>query len=53
MKYNEGNIVCLNDGRTVYIIAHYEKEEKYQVCDTENEEASFIVAEDEIFIKIM
>lgn len=53
MKYDVGNIVCLYDERTVYIFAIDEKEEKYQVFDTENEEALFMVSEDEIFMKLI
>ena len=52
MKYDVGNIVCLNDGRTVYIFAIDEKEKEYQVSDTENEGTLFFVAEDEIFMKL-
>ena len=53
MKYDVGNIVCLYDERTVYIFAIDEKEEKYQVFDTENEEALFMVSEDEIFMELI
>lgn len=53
MKYDVGNIVCLYDERTVYVFAIDEKEEKYQVFDTENEEVSFMVSEDEIFMKLI
>lgn len=52
MKYEVGNIVSLNDGRTVYIFAIDEKEKEYQVSDTENEGTLFFVAEDEIFMKL-
>ena len=31
MKYSVGNIVCLNDGRTVYIFSVDEKEQKYPI----------------------
>ena len=51
MKYDVGNIVCLNDGRSVYIFSIDEKEKKYQVSDTEEEGTLFNVAEDEIFMK--
>ncbi len=53
MKYVVGNIVCLYDERTVYIFAIDEKEEKYQVFDTENEDALFMVSEDEIFMELI
>ena len=52
MKYDVGNIVCLNDGKTVYIFAIDEKKKRYQVSDTENEGTLFFVAEDEIFMKL-
>ena len=52
MKYDVGNIVSLNDGRTVYIFAIDEKEKEYQVSDTGNEGTLFFVAEDEIFMKL-
>ena len=52
MKYDAGSIVCLNDGRTVYIFAIDEKKKKYQVSDTENEGDLFWIAEDEIFMKL-
>lgn len=48
MKYREGNIVCLSDGRTVYILSVDNKE--YQVVDTDNNEDIFIVSEDEILM---
>lgn len=43
MKYDVGNIVCLNDGRTVYIFAIDEMEKEYQVSDTENEGILFLL----------
>lgn len=52
MKYNVGNIVCLNDGKTVYIFALDEKEGKYQVSDTEDEGTIFTISENEIFMKL-
>lgn len=48
LKYKEGNIVCLNDGRTVYILSVDNHE--YQVIDTDNEEDMFIISESEIFM---
>lgn len=52
MNYDVGNIVCLNDGRTVYIFKIDEKKKKYEVSDTENEGNLFLIAEDEIFMKL-
>lgn len=49
MKYSVGNIVCLNDGRTVYIFSVDEKKQKYQVADTENDNDLFFVSEDDIY----
>lgn len=53
MKYDVGNIVCLNNGKTVYIFALDEKERKYQVSDTEDEGTVFNISEDEIFMKLI
>lgn len=50
MKYSVGNIVCLNDGRTVYIFSVDEKERKYQVSDTEKDDDLFVVSEKDIFM---
>ena len=52
MKYKIGNIVCLNDGRSVYIFSIDEKKEKYQVMDTNAGDNAdlFMVSEDDIFM---
>lgn len=50
MKYSVGNIVCLNDGRTVYIFSVDEKEQKYLVSDTDKENDLFYISENDIFI---
>ena len=53
MKYKEGDIVCLFDGRTVYVFAVDDKEKAYQVSNTEEEGTLFTIKENEIFMKIM
>ena len=53
MIYKEGDIVCLFDGRTVYIFAVDNKEKVYQVSNTEDEGMLFDIKEDEIYMKIM
>lgn len=50
MKYSAGDFVCLNDGRTVYIFSVDDKEQKYQVSDTENENNLFIISEKDIYM---
>lgn len=50
MKYSVGNIVCLNDGRTVYIFSVDEKEQKYCVSDTEKENDVFFISEGDIYM---
>lgn len=53
MKYNVGEIVCLNDGRMVYIFAVDKNEKKYQVSDTEYDGTLFNVKDEEIFMKLI
>lgn len=49
MKYKNGSIVLLNDGRTVYVF-HVDKENReYHVSDTDNENETFTVKESDIF----
>ncbi len=52
MKYKTGNIVCLNDGRSVYIFSIDEKKKKYQVTEINagDNGDSFMVSENEIFM---
>lgn len=50
MKYKEGNIEALNNGKSVYIFSVDEKKKKYQVVDTEDENRVYIVSENEIFM---
>ena len=52
MKYKDGDIVCLNDGRTVYIFAVDKSNREYQVADTEDDGTLFSIEEDEIFMKL-
>ena len=53
MKYKEGDIVCLFDGRTVYVFAVDDKAKEYQVSNTEDEGTLFTIKESEIFMKIV
>ena len=53
VKYKEGDIVCLFDGRTVYLFVVDYKEKRYQVSNTEDEGTLFTIKEDEIFMKII
>ena len=52
MKYKTGNIVCLNDGRSVYIFSIDEKKKKYQFTEINagDNGDSFMVSENEIFM---
>ena len=52
MKYKDGDIVCLNDGRTVYIFAVDKSNKEYQVTETEDNDALFFITEDEILMKL-
>ena len=48
MKYSVRNIVCLNDGRTVYIFSVDEKEQKYLVSDTEQDNDLFFISKSDV-----
>ena len=53
VKYKKGDIVCLFDGRTVYVFDVDNKEKEYQVSNTEEEGTLFTIKENEIFMKIV
>lgn len=53
VKYKKGDIVCLFDGRTVYVFDVDNKEKEYQVSNTEEEGTLFTNKENEIFMKIV
>ena len=40
MKYDEGNIVLLTNGKTVYIVSVDEDEQKYLVVDAESTDSN-------------
>lgn len=48
MKYQEGYIVLLNSGETVYISSIDKKAKKYQVYNIDNDEELFFVSESDI-----
>ncbi len=50
MKYKTGNIVCLNDGKTVYIFEVNEKEKQYTVINIDDDSDIFYTDEKEIFM---
>ena len=53
MKYSEGNIVLLYDGRTAYIISVNKTKKKYQVTITDDDEGRVIeISENEINMKL-
>ena len=52
VKYKEGDIICLFEGRTVYVFALDDKAKEYQVSNTEDEKTLFTIKENEIFMKI-
>jgi len=52
MKYKEGSIVALLDGRTVYIMAVDKQEKKYKVFNTEDENDVFEISEKDILMKL-
>ncbi len=54
MKYSEGNIVLLNDGRSAYIITVNKTEKKYQVTITDNNDGEVIeISDDDITMKLI
>ena len=53
MKYSEGNILALNDGRTVYVMHVNKTAKKYQVFDTENENDIFEITDNEVLMKLV
>ena len=53
MKYKDGDIVCLFDGRTVYVFAVDYKSKRYQVSNTDGEGTLSTIKENEIFMKIV
>lgn len=49
MKYKSGNILLLNDGRTVYVAVVDEESEVYHVFDMEDEDEQFKVCDEDVF----
>lgn len=50
MKYKNGNIVVLKDGRTVYVVFSEEKSKTYYVYDIDDNDCnSFPVEESDIY----
>jgi hypothetical protein len=49
VKYKVGNIVLLNDGRTVYIVLLNPKLKTYHVFDIEDDNNYFDVSEQDIY----
>lgn len=45
MKYQPGNILLLNNGKTVYVLSVDERAKKYQVVDTEDQNKLFAISE--------
>lgn len=53
MKYSEGNIVLLNDGRTAYIMSVNKAEKKYQATITDNNDGEIVeISENDIVMKL-
>ena len=52
MKYSEGNLVVLNDGRTVYITAVHKKEKKHDAVTAENDSEMITIKESDIMMKL-
>ena len=53
MKYEAGNIVLLNDNRTVYIMSVNEESKTYSVFDTEDNSGKlFSVSESDIMMYV-
>ncbi len=50
LKYCANNIVCLQDGRTVFILEVDNSKKKYYVTDTEGEGSYFQIDEKDIFM---
>lgn len=54
MKYSEGNIVLLNDGRSAYIINVNKTEKKYQATIADDNEGEVIeISDNEIAMKLI
>lgn len=53
MQYKAGDIVVLNNGKSVYIFAVDEKAKEYQVVDTDNQDKLFFVRENEIYMPLL
>lgn len=49
MKYENGNIVLLKDGRTVYISMTDQDLGIYHVSDCDNSDNCFTITDDDIF----
>lgn len=52
MKYKPGNILLLNNNKTVYVFSVDEETKTYQVVDTENEGEVFSVSEGSVSILV-
>lgn len=52
MKYVEGNMVILNDNRSVYIISVDKKSKKYMVIDMDDSEDMFEITDKDVLMKI-
>lgn len=52
MKYVEGNMVILNDNRSVYIISVDKKSKKYMVVDMDDSEDMFEITDKDVLMKI-
>lgn len=52
MRYSEGNIVALKNGRTVYIVAVDENAKKYHVVDTEDQDKKRRISESAVLMQL-
>lgn len=52
MTYKEGDIVLLNNGKSVYIFAIDEDTEKYQVVETDDKNKTYMISENSIYMLV-
>lgn len=52
MTYKVGDIVLLNNGKSVYIFAIDEEAKKYQVVETDDENKAYMIAENSIYMLV-
>lgn len=52
MKYKNGDIICLNDGKNVYVFDVNNSTKEYQVVSMEDGDDIFFITEEKVFMKL-